>query len=198
MIKKSLAVIKKVLQKKPVLYVPLTPQHWDKQYKRGAWDSLIKTEYPNSVKIAQILISQVKPGEQILDYGCGNGGLVKDLNGHLKENYLGVDISQEAIKQARENHPGYQFLEVSELKKHPQKKIDHLVLCEVLYYVDYKKFLAEIQLRLKPNAQVIVSLYRAWRSTLIIQYLKKIMIFKETNKIKDPRTTWKVIIAKFK
>jgi len=48
----------------------------------------------------------------ILDLGCGTGALLTFLNEHVGFNgsYTGLDISPEAIKVARQNHPEARFL----------------------------------------------------------------------------------------
>lgn len=46
----------------------------------------------------------VKPEDNILDFGCGNGRLAGFLEGKYR-NYLGVDVSEELLKIARKKNP---------------------------------------------------------------------------------------------
>jgi len=50
----------------------------------------------------------VKPGERILDLGCGTGHLAKKIQEHGAE-VIGIDASPEMIAQAKENYPDLDF-----------------------------------------------------------------------------------------
>src|SRR3569833_32276 len=49
-----------------------------------------------------------KPGERILDLGCGTGQLTKQI-AERGADIIGVDASPDMIGQARQNFPGIQF-----------------------------------------------------------------------------------------
>jgi trans-aconitate methyltransferase len=51
---------------------------------------------------------EAKPGEQILDVGCGTGHLTAQIAGN-GATVTGLDSSPEMIRQAREIHPGIHF-----------------------------------------------------------------------------------------
>ncbi len=51
---------------------------------------------------------QAKPGERILDLGCGTGHLTEKIAATGAE-VMGVDKSAEMIRQARESYPGLRF-----------------------------------------------------------------------------------------
>ncbi len=59
----------------------------------------------------------IKGGQKILDLGCGNGRLLDSLDGK-KFDYLGVDQSEELIKEAKQKHPNHKFrvMKVENLK----------------------------------------------------------------------------------
>lgn len=50
----------------------------------------------------------VKPGERVLDLGCGTGHLAKKIQEHGAE-VIGIDASPEMIAQAKENYPELDF-----------------------------------------------------------------------------------------
>ncbi len=56
-----------------------------------------------------------KPGERILDLGCGTGALTAEIAGRGAQ-ILGVDQSEEMISQARKKFPALKF-EVSDARK---------------------------------------------------------------------------------
>lgn len=51
----------------------------------------------------------IKPGQYVLDLGCGNGR-VADLVNEIKANYIGLDVSEKLIAIARGLHPGNEFV----------------------------------------------------------------------------------------
>lgn len=49
---------------------------------------------------------KILPNCKILDFGCGNGRLARNF---LPENYLGVDINQKLLSEAKEKNPEHRF-----------------------------------------------------------------------------------------
>ncbi len=100
----------------------------------------------------------IKPGEQILDLGCGNGWatrlLAKSAPG---AGAIGVDISPKMIARAEELH-SYTIrarYEVAPFEKLPfgDNKFDRAFSMEALYYaVDLNAAAAELKRVLKPGA----------------------------------------------
>jgi 2-polyprenyl-3-methyl-5-hydroxy-6-metoxy-1,4-benzoquinol methylase len=54
------------------------------------------------------LLSPIKPGNKVLDVGCGNGRVYGEL-ANKKVNYLGIDFSDKLIALAQKNYPQAQF-----------------------------------------------------------------------------------------
>ncbi len=52
-------------------------------------------------------LSQLKPGQSVLDIGCGNGKLVSGLPKGVK--YLGTDFSKTLLKEAKKIYPDREF-----------------------------------------------------------------------------------------
>ena len=52
---------------------------------------------------------KVRPGDAVLDVGCGNGRLLKLLAGMCEIRGYGVDISEGMVESARRNCPGMVF-----------------------------------------------------------------------------------------
>ena len=70
---------------------------------------------------ADILKGYVKPGEWVLDAGCGYGALLSAFEeAKLLVNYKGVDLSPDLIELARYRYPRYVFF-VNDLRKLPFK-----------------------------------------------------------------------------
>lgn len=68
------------------------------------WDQTRKNIWPEMNDFKNYL----KSGDRILDAGCGNGRLVKALEG-LDVKYVGVDNSSELVALAKSNFLGYDF-----------------------------------------------------------------------------------------
>lgn len=57
-------------------------------------------------QVAVLLKQHVAPQDSVLDVGCGFGDLVP----HLPEcRYLGLDVIEEAVQEARRRHPSHDF-----------------------------------------------------------------------------------------
>ena len=75
---------------------------WDRQYAAGEWDFLGGlAEMPRFSVIAGYCRT-VAPSPSVLDIGCGTGLLHAWLGKDSDRRYLGIDISEIAIRKARE------------------------------------------------------------------------------------------------
>jgi cyclopropane fatty-acyl-phospholipid synthase-like methyltransferase len=86
--------------------------------------------------------------DKILDIGCGLGGLLNAVKVRNGEGYvLGIDVSQTAIRKAKERYPDLNFnchdILQGEL---PEEGYDLIILSEVLWYVlkDLPLFFARV------------------------------------------------------
>ncbi len=80
---------------------------FDTIYRTNAWNGVESLSGPGSGSAATKNISgiiadlaKLIDAQSVLDVGCGDGFWMPDLPG-----YLGVDVSETAIRLARENHP---------------------------------------------------------------------------------------------
>lgn len=74
---------------------------------------LIAKEFSNTRQFPwadfDLFLPYYVPGK-VLDLGCGNGRLLKFLDKHGYESYLGIDQSDELLAHARMNHPKSKFI----------------------------------------------------------------------------------------
>lgn len=100
--------------------------------KKDPWDY---QSNPEDLNRLEVLLSEIPDRKyvNVLDIGCGQGFVTSRLPG---ENIYGVDISEEAIKQAiKASSEKLNFVQSSifDLNKNFQNKFDLIVITGVLY-----------------------------------------------------------------
>jgi 2-polyprenyl-3-methyl-5-hydroxy-6-metoxy-1,4-benzoquinol methylase len=77
------------------------------------------------------------PGGRVLDIGCGDGALTSQLSKNSRE-VIGLDISLEAIKRAKEHERENLMFAVHNIERDPLIGDNSLIICEdVLYYIPF-------------------------------------------------------------
>jgi ubiquinone/menaquinone biosynthesis C-methylase UbiE len=83
------------------------PKGWDDlaEWYNG-WVGKEGSKYHNKLAIPTVLkLLKVKPGERILDVGCGQGVLSPHIS-QAGANYVGIDVSEKLLKFAKQHHGG--------------------------------------------------------------------------------------------
>ncbi len=117
-------------------------------------------EYFSYLDIIIRLLKEYNP-EKILDVGCGDGRVAKELNKHFK-NIVGVDYSRRAISFAKRFSPNVPFGVIDftkEINKY-KSKFGAVVCVEVLEHIQPQKlgmFVDNISKTLKKEGVVIVT-----------------------------------------
>ena len=88
---------------------------------------------------------------KVLDFGCGVGTLSEVC---LPEFYLGIDIDEESLKIARQNHVDYRFE-----KQCPEgEQFDTIALIAVIEHIKNPElFLNQMKLLLKPKGRIVLT-----------------------------------------
>lgn len=111
----------------------------------------------------EMLIECVKPDDNVLDSGCGNGRLL-DLLQDKNINYIGLDNSSALIALAQKRYPGIDF-QVGDALNLPfeDNSFDKIYSIAVLHHIPSQKlrlkFLSEAKRVLKPGGLLILT---AW------------------------------------
>src|SRR4051812_24631879 len=68
---------------------------WDSEYGSGRWDHCAETP---EARVYAYIEKYARSGD-ILDLGCGLGNTANEINGARYRNYIGVDVSDVALKR---------------------------------------------------------------------------------------------------
>ncbi len=115
---------------------------------------------------------KVKPHNNVLDLGCGNGRLIEELPTNCS--YLGVDNSEQLLEIAKNKYGqrnNVKFLNVDflDLEKLHQGSFDYIFSVAVLHHIPGKKLrqqaLRSIRAKLTDDGRAIISVWnlREWK-----------------------------------
>jgi len=109
---------------------------WDKEFDDGCWEYLKNDQQAPRYEAILAILNDSTTSPAILDVGCGEGILVDYLKrGQIDfSDYLGLDISGQAINKARERHPEVKFDKADVEKQLPDSKYDIIIFNECVYY----------------------------------------------------------------
>lgn len=190
--------------------LPYRPEHWTtEQWTRayaggqlGYYGDLSELgRYSALVGYASWYAAAVGREPTILDVGCGTGLLRRRLEGVPFSAYVGIDLSEVSVAEARAaGHARSEFLvgDVSGLDLGP---FDLVVLNEVLYYAeDAGEFLRGITSLLAPDGAVLVSVWRhpgdraLWRAVVAAVPIVDRVEVRNTGNVVNPRG-WQVAMC---
>lgn len=165
-------------------------ESFDLTRKKEIWPQMLKYS------------DRVKDGDRVLDLGCGNGRLLKALEGKNIE-YLGLDGSKNLIEIAKNNFPGHNFKELNVLNLETgldkENKFEHIFLLAVLQHIPSKeirlKVLKDLNKRLSQEGELVMSNWNLWRQKKKRKKIFKFALLKLVGKnsldFKDITFNWK-------
>ena len=146
---------------------------WDRDYREGKWDGLrdLDQQMRYAILAGCILGHDHEAPKLVLDLGCGIGILREYLPSGSIDRYTGVDLSVEAVEQARlHGHERSGFVAVSVDDWEPDGDYDAIVFNEVLYYLPRPVALVERYARsLRSGGSIFVSM---WYPSVSISVLR--------------------------
>jgi SAM-dependent methyltransferase len=110
---------------------------WEEQYRDGVWDILKKADAQEHYQAVAEFCSTLSTSPSILDVGCGEALLYKEFKRANMpiSNYLGIDISSNAVKIAAAEFPETHFVNVNAEEYLPPSSSFHLIIFnESIYY----------------------------------------------------------------
>jgi trans-aconitate methyltransferase len=97
----------------------------------------------------------VKPGERILDLGCGTGDLAKQIMEHGAD-VIGIDASPEMIGQAKQKYPDLNFSVADGTDFHFDEPFDAVFSNAALHWIhDQDKLIECVYRSLKPGGRFV-------------------------------------------
>jgi SAM-dependent methyltransferase len=144
---------------------------WDAEYELGNWEYL-DTQDNGRTPVA--MLEKYALHGRLLDLGCGTSRNLP-LNPDNYAQYHGVDISSEAIRQARAlGRPNSSFETGDILTYHTDEKYDAVLLREVLYYLPRKEvpgLLERVATLLTPGGVAVIQIWNTvkfgWLLTMV-------------------------------
>lgn len=117
----------------------------------------------------EIITSYIQPQNTILDAGCAHGRLVPTLltHGIQKENYVGIDISENLIAKAKDTFQDMQF-NVGDVCNLPYKtnSFDIVISSAVLHHIPSQRLRMQMAQELvrvaKPGGKIILLVWNAF------------------------------------
>lgn len=123
----------------------------------------------------EFVADYVRDGDNILDFGCGNGRLL-EIIGEKKINYIGVDVSRNLIDIAKSEHPGYNFLKIASSGSlaFSTGYFNVVYSIAVFHHIPSRKLRREIAKELcrvmVPGGRIIITVWNLWQP----KYIKNI------------------------
>lgn len=85
----------------------------------------------------EFFYNNIKPEDRVLDIGCGNGSLAKDVAMHAKS-VTGIDIDEKLIEKAKRKNPApnLTYTTGDATKDLSHEKFDVIIMSNVLEHID--------------------------------------------------------------
>jgi len=172
---------------------------WDQQWRAGQWGYMDKVAVERSKVSVMGVMGQIysNASGSVLDVGCGEGSLADFLTAEQRAQYVGVDLSKEAVFSGRRKRPSLRFVHAAAHQFRPRRgghKFDLITFADMLYYVEHEKVLRQYNEYLSDNGIVIISIWRPATSEQlmykeIFEYAR--LVFEKVDEIEVSGTTKK-------
>jgi methionine biosynthesis protein MetW len=147
-------------------------------------DFRYQDEYWKISDAKEIIYNKIKSNKKVLDLGCWTGRLGEKLINEKKCNVVGVDINKEALAIAAKrlnNTFSSDLNNPEELLSNINQKFDYIIFADVLEHLKSPKdILKAIQILLKPNGEIIISLPNIAYWTIRLKFLLGIFHYDKT------------------
>jgi SAM-dependent methyltransferase len=120
-----------------------------------------KTGHAYHKRLRQVYQAHIPAGQSVLEIGCGRGDLLASVQPSCG---VGLDLSGEMIRLAREAHPQLKFIEANAEDFTPTQTFDFIILSDLLNDIwDAQALLENILQWSTPQTRLILNVYsRVW------------------------------------
>jgi SAM-dependent methyltransferase len=171
---------------------PVPRERWEEQYRGGRWAFMRSLDELARYSVIAGYVHQLHPGGSVLDVGSGEGILLDHLT--QVSRYLGIDLSEEAVKQGAHRSSETSSLLAADAEAYrPEGCWNAIVFNECVYYFEdpvgtvlrYRGALAE-------GGTLIVSTFRSRRADVIAKRLIERLPLVEEVAVTNRKGTWVV------
>ncbi|OQP61076.1 hypothetical protein A3860_04990 [Niastella vici] len=165
---------------------------WNDQYRKGMWDYLNDDlEAQRYDAIIQAVQAYGRNG-YILEVGCGEGILQSRMPPGSYSSYLGIDISEVAIKKAgRLCDQTTQYVRADMETYIPKSRFDVIIFNESLYYArEPVKLLVQYAHFLKQGGHMILSIYDTEENRRLLNSIGMNYSIREQQVSTNQRGSW--------
>jgi ubiquinone/menaquinone biosynthesis C-methylase UbiE len=129
-----------------------------REFYEGVWTSLPEDPEPWAWRRRRaLLLGEARPGERVLDLGCGAGRFTAALR-DAGADAIGVDVAEGALDRARRNVPGGDFRRSDGSIPLGHAEVDLVWCSEVLEHVpDTIGLLTEVRRVLRPEGRLLLT-----------------------------------------
>jgi 2-polyprenyl-3-methyl-5-hydroxy-6-metoxy-1,4-benzoquinol methylase len=123
------------------------------------WKALAPGLEPADLELrSRFLLGAVRPGERVLDVGCGEGSFAAEL-ARAGVEVVAIDVAEEPLRRARERHPELELRLVEEAGwPFADASFDAVWAGEVIEHAtDTAAWLSELRRTLRPGGRLLLS-----------------------------------------
>ena len=177
---------------------PVSKEVWEEQYRQGGWEFMRGLDEVARYSVIAGYLHHLKPGGSVLDVGSGEGLLADHLRPLGYSRYLGVDLSEAAIRQAAGREDAATAFAAADAESYvPPGRWDAIVFNECVYYFnDPVGSVRRYESFLEKDGVLIVSTFRSRRADVIVKRLLETWRLLEETAISNRKGTWVVRVMK--
>lgn len=132
----------------------------DRGNSKAHWEARLAESWNDHQRLwpakNELIASLTAPSDAILDVGCGNGGILRDLKARGYTDLHGMEISEYAIRRLGQDGIAMHFGRLPAIPL-PDAAFDAVIASQVLeHIIRRRRFLAEIARVLKPGGQAFI------------------------------------------
>jgi 2-polyprenyl-3-methyl-5-hydroxy-6-metoxy-1,4-benzoquinol methylase len=173
----------------------ISQKGWEQDYAEGRWQYLENVRQLAHYSLIMGYYTYYRPYSSVLDVGCGHGVLQRRLRTLGYTRYVGVDTSENAIREANRERDGQTEFCCADAESYiPRETFDVIIFNEVLYYFSAPiDAVARFAQCLNPGGIVIISMFQKEGSRVIWRSLDRVVRAADAVRvINQDRAIWDV------